>query len=82
MTPQEWRSSRLRSSPPLTEPRRTSYTPGPANESFPEEEEEDWEPPTRSVGGGGHPRGGGRLGLLAGVGLGSWSLCLGGGCDG
>lgn len=53
MTPQEWRPSRLRSSPPPTEPRRTSYTPAPANESFPEEEEEeeeeDWEPPTRSV---------------------------------
>ncbi|XP_044789542.2 glutamate receptor-interacting protein 2 isoform X4 [Bubalus bubalis] len=47
VTPQEWRSSRLRSSPPLTEPRRTSYTPGPADESVPEEEEEeDWEPPT------------------------------------
>nr|KAF6474308.1 glutamate receptor interacting protein 2 [Rousettus aegyptiacus] len=50
MTPQEWRPSRLRSSPPPTEPRRTSYTPAPANESFPEEEEEeeeeDWEPPT------------------------------------
>uniref|UniRef100_A0A8D1HDJ3 PDZ domain-containing protein n=1 Tax=Sus scrofa TaxID=9823 RepID=A0A8D1HDJ3_PIG len=45
MTPQEWRSSRLRSSPPPTEPRRTSYTPAPTDESFPEEEE-DWEPPT------------------------------------
>ena len=57
VTPQEWRPSRLRSSPPPTEPRRTSYTPGPADESFPEEEEEDWEPPTRSVGGRGHPQG-------------------------
>ncbi|XP_040102622.1 glutamate receptor-interacting protein 2 isoform X1 [Oryx dammah] len=47
VTPQEWRSSRLRSSPPLTEPRRTSYIPGPAEESFPEEEEEDRELPTR-----------------------------------
>ncbi|XP_039693298.1 glutamate receptor-interacting protein 2 isoform X4 [Pteropus medius] len=47
MTPQEWRPSRLRSSPPPTEPRRTSYTPAPADESFPEEEEEeDWEPTT------------------------------------
>ena len=82
MTPQEWRSSWLRSSPPLTEPRRTSYTPGPADESVPEEEEEDWEPPTRSVGGGGHPRGGSRLGLSAGMGLGSWSLYQGGGRDG
>ncbi|XP_053456130.1 glutamate receptor-interacting protein 2 isoform X7 [Nycticebus coucang] len=48
MTPQEWRPSRLRSSPPPTEPRRTNYTPAPADESFPEEEEEeeeDWEPP-------------------------------------
>ncbi|XP_057411502.1 glutamate receptor-interacting protein 2 isoform X5 [Balaenoptera acutorostrata] len=46
VTPQEWRCSRLRSSPPPTEPRRTSYTPAPADESFPEEEEEeeDWEP--------------------------------------
>lgn len=57
MTPQEWRPSRLRSSPPPTEPRRTSYTPGPADESFPEEEEEDWEPPTRSVGGRGRLQG-------------------------
>ncbi|XP_032989100.1 glutamate receptor-interacting protein 2 isoform X6 [Rhinolophus ferrumequinum] len=48
VTPQEWRPSRLRSSPPRTEPRRTSYTPTPADESFPEEEEdEDWEPPSR-----------------------------------
>ncbi|XP_072576330.1 glutamate receptor-interacting protein 2 isoform X17 [Vulpes vulpes] len=47
MTPQEWRPSRLRSSPPPTEPRRMSYTPAPTDESFPEEEEEeDWEPPT------------------------------------
>ncbi|XP_070093298.1 glutamate receptor-interacting protein 2 isoform X4 [Equus caballus] len=48
VTPQEWRPSRLRSSPPPTEPRRTSYTPAPADESFPEEEdeEEDWEPPS------------------------------------
>uniref|UniRef100_A0A2K5Q8M2 Glutamate receptor interacting protein 2 n=1 Tax=Cebus imitator TaxID=2715852 RepID=A0A2K5Q8M2_CEBIM len=48
VTPQEWRSGRLRGSPPPTEPRRTSYTPTPADESFPEEEEEeeeDWEPP-------------------------------------
>ncbi|KAM5130087.1 glutamate receptor-interacting protein 2 isoform 2-T2 [Callospermophilus lateralis] len=44
VTPQEWRSSRLRGSPPPIEPRRTSFTPGLANESFPEEE--DWEPPT------------------------------------
>ncbi|XP_037685546.1 glutamate receptor-interacting protein 2 [Choloepus didactylus] len=46
----EWRPSRLRSSPPPSEPRRTSYTPASANESFLEEEEEeeedddDWEP--------------------------------------
>ncbi|XP_012513914.1 PREDICTED: glutamate receptor-interacting protein 2 [Propithecus coquereli] len=52
LTPQEWRLGRLRSSPPPTEPRRTSYTPAPTDESFPEEEdeeeeeEEDWEPPT------------------------------------
>uniref|UniRef100_A0A8C4MG35 Glutamate receptor interacting protein 2 n=1 Tax=Equus asinus TaxID=9793 RepID=A0A8C4MG35_EQUAS len=48
VTPQEWRPSRLRSSPPATEPQRTSYTPAPADESFPEEEdeEEDWEPPS------------------------------------
>ncbi|XP_033066689.1 glutamate receptor-interacting protein 2 isoform X4 [Trachypithecus francoisi] len=47
VTPQEWRPGRLRSSPPTTEPRRTSYTLTPADESFPEEEEEeDWEPPT------------------------------------
>ncbi|XP_078207834.1 glutamate receptor-interacting protein 2 isoform X23 [Callithrix jacchus] len=45
VTPQEWRSGRLRGSPPPTDPRRTSYTPTPADESFPEEEEEDWEPP-------------------------------------
>ncbi|XP_064352275.1 glutamate receptor-interacting protein 2 isoform X3 [Camelus dromedarius] len=44
-TPQEWRPSRLRSSPPPAEPRRTSCTPAPTDESFPEEEEEDWEPP-------------------------------------
>uniref|UniRef100_A0A8C5ZCX8 Glutamate receptor interacting protein 2 n=1 Tax=Marmota marmota marmota TaxID=9994 RepID=A0A8C5ZCX8_MARMA len=43
VTPQEWRSSRLRGSPPPIEPRRTSFTPGLANQSFPEEE--DWEPP-------------------------------------
>lgn len=50
VNPQEWQPSRLRSSPPPTEPRRTSYTPVPADKSFPEEEEEeDWEPPTRSV---------------------------------
>lgn len=49
-SPQEWRPSRLRSSPPPSEPRRMNYTPAPADESFPEEEEdEDWEPPTRSV---------------------------------
>ncbi|XP_004692269.1 PREDICTED: glutamate receptor-interacting protein 2 [Condylura cristata] len=41
---QEWRPSRLRGSPPPAEPRRTSYTTTPAEESFPEEEE-DWEPP-------------------------------------
>ncbi|XP_011532445.1 glutamate receptor-interacting protein 2 isoform X3 [Homo sapiens] len=46
-TPQERRPGWLRGSPPPTEPRRTSYTPTPADESFPEEEEEDdWEPPT------------------------------------
>ncbi|XP_058422043.1 glutamate receptor-interacting protein 2 isoform X3 [Diceros bicornis minor] len=48
VTPQEWRPIRLRSSPPPSEPRRTSYMPAPADENFPEEEEEeDWEPPTR-----------------------------------
>ncbi|XP_028628882.1 glutamate receptor-interacting protein 2 isoform X3 [Grammomys surdaster] len=47
VTPQEWRTSRLKSSPPPLEPRRTSYTPGPTDESFPEEEEGDWEPPMR-----------------------------------
>lgn len=48
--PQEWRPSRLRNSPPPTDPRRTSYTLAPADESFPEEEEdEDWDPPARSV---------------------------------
>ncbi|KAF5917254.1 hypothetical protein HPG69_000023 [Diceros bicornis minor] len=47
VTPQEWRPIRLRSSPPPSEPRRTSYMPAPADENFPEEEEEeDWEPPT------------------------------------
>ncbi|XP_040593800.1 glutamate receptor-interacting protein 2 isoform X6 [Mesocricetus auratus] len=45
VTPQEWRPSRLKSSPPPIEPRRTSYTPGPADKSFPEEEEGDWDPP-------------------------------------
>lgn len=56
VTPQEWRPSRLRSSPPPTEPRRTSYTPATTDESFPEEEEEeDWESRTRSV--VGKPRG-------------------------
>lgn len=61
MTPQEWHPSRLKSSPPPLEPRRTSYTPGPTDESFPEEEEGDWEPPMRSVVGtlrGGLPEGG------------------------
>lgn len=48
-TPQEWRPSRLKNSPPPLEPRRTSYTPGPSDESFPEEEDGDWEPPMRSV---------------------------------
>uniref|UniRef100_G3TSJ5 Glutamate receptor interacting protein 2 n=1 Tax=Loxodonta africana TaxID=9785 RepID=G3TSJ5_LOXAF len=43
VAPQEWRPGRLRSSPPPTEPRRRSYTPAPADESF------HWEPPTRSV---------------------------------
>ncbi|KAM9681075.1 glutamate receptor-interacting protein 2 isoform 3-T3 [Dama dama] len=57
VTPQEWRPSRLRSSPPPTEPRRTSYTPGPADESFPEEEEEDWEPPTSPAPGPGREEG-------------------------
>ncbi|GAB1291082.1 Glutamate receptor-interacting protein 2 [Apodemus speciosus] len=47
VTPQEWRPGRLKSSPPPLEPRRTSYTPGPSDESFPEEEEGDWEPPMR-----------------------------------
>ncbi|XP_051707721.2 glutamate receptor-interacting protein 2 isoform X1 [Oryctolagus cuniculus] len=46
VSPQEWRPGRLRGSPPPTEPRRTSYTPAPADESFQEEEEEDWEPPS------------------------------------
>ncbi|XP_021493926.2 glutamate receptor-interacting protein 2 isoform X2 [Meriones unguiculatus] len=45
VTPQEWRPSRLKSSSPPLDPRRTSYTPGPADESFPEEEEGEWEPP-------------------------------------
>ncbi|KAG8516940.1 Glutamate receptor-interacting protein 2 [Galemys pyrenaicus] len=45
LTSQEWRPGRLRSSPPPAEPRRMSYTPAPAHESFPDEEE-DWEPPT------------------------------------
>ncbi|KAH0517506.1 Glutamate receptor-interacting protein 2 [Microtus ochrogaster] len=45
VTPQEWHPSRLKSSPPPLEPRKTSYTPGPTDESFPEEEEGDWEPP-------------------------------------
>ncbi|XP_045390687.1 glutamate receptor-interacting protein 2 [Lemur catta] len=55
VTPQEWPPGRLRSSPPPPEPRRTSYTPAPADESFPEEEDEeeeeedDWEPPTSPV---------------------------------
>lgn len=49
VTPQEWHPSRLKSSPPPPEARRTSYTPGPTDESFPEEEEGDWEPPMRSV---------------------------------
>ncbi|XP_073900590.1 glutamate receptor-interacting protein 2 isoform X3 [Castor canadensis] len=48
LTPQEWGPSRLRNSPLPIEPRRTSCTPAPADDSFPEEEEEegDWEPPT------------------------------------
>lgn len=74
MTPQEWRSSRLRSSPPPTEPRRTSYTPAPTDESFPEEEE-DWEPPTRSV----VTREAAGLASRL-MGEGSWSLCWVGGC--
>ncbi|KAK2493658.1 hypothetical protein MC885_000641 [Smutsia gigantea] len=58
VTPQEWRPSRLRSSPPPTDPRRTSYTPAPADESFPEEEEdEDWEPPTSPAPGPAHEEG-------------------------
>lgn len=61
MTPQEWHPSRLKSSPPPLEPRRTSYTPGPTDENFPEEEEGDWEQSMRSVVGtlrGGLPEGG------------------------
>uniref|UniRef100_A0A2K6S185 Glutamate receptor interacting protein 2 n=1 Tax=Saimiri boliviensis boliviensis TaxID=39432 RepID=A0A2K6S185_SAIBB len=59
VTLQEWRSGRLRGSPPPTEPRRTSYTPTPADESFPEEEEEeeDWEPPTSPAPGPGREEG-------------------------
>nr|XP_045009263.1 glutamate receptor-interacting protein 2 isoform X1 [Jaculus jaculus] len=45
VTSQEWRPSRLRSSPPPPELRGASYMPDPADESFPEEEEGDWEPP-------------------------------------
>ncbi|XP_052575369.1 glutamate receptor-interacting protein 2 isoform X7 [Peromyscus californicus insignis] len=45
VTPQEWRTSRLKSNSPPLEARRSSYTPGPTDESFPEEEEGDWEPP-------------------------------------
>uniref|UniRef100_A0A8C6QW47 Glutamate receptor interacting protein 2 n=1 Tax=Nannospalax galili TaxID=1026970 RepID=A0A8C6QW47_NANGA len=45
VTPQEWRPSRLKSSPPPLEPRRTNYTPAPTEENFPEEEEGEWEPP-------------------------------------
>ncbi|XP_066101017.1 glutamate receptor-interacting protein 2 isoform X1 [Saccopteryx bilineata] len=57
VTPQEWQPNRLRSSPPPTEPRRTSYTPAPADESFPKEEEEDWEPPTSPAPGPAHKEG-------------------------
>ncbi|ELK34401.1 Glutamate receptor-interacting protein 2 [Myotis davidii] len=58
VSPQEWQPSRLRGSPPPTEPRRTSYTPAPADKSFPEEEEEeDWEPPTSPAPGPAHKEG-------------------------
>ena len=71
VNPQEWQPSRRRSSPPPTEPRRTSYTPAPADKSFPEEEE-DWEPPSRSVVGA--PCGRDSPGLLGRMSEGSWSL--------
>ncbi|KAM8758936.1 glutamate receptor-interacting protein 2 isoform 2-T2 [Rhynchonycteris naso] len=54
--PQEWQPNRLRSPPP-TESRRTSYTPAPADESFPKEEQEDWEPPTSPAPGPAHKEG-------------------------
>ncbi|ELW46968.1 Glutamate receptor-interacting protein 2, partial [Tupaia chinensis] len=58
MSPQEWRPGRLRSSPPPAEPRRMSYTPASASESFPEEEEEEeWEPPASSAPGPAHEEG-------------------------
>ncbi|XP_058534916.1 glutamate receptor-interacting protein 2 isoform X2 [Ochotona princeps] len=58
LNPQEWRSpGRLRSSPPPTEARRSSYTPGPAEENFQEEEDEDWEVPTSPAPGPAHEEG-------------------------
>nr|KAF6420404.1 glutamate receptor interacting protein 2 [Molossus molossus] len=59
VNPLEWQPSRLRSSPPPTEPRRTSYTPTPTDKSFPEEEEEeeDWEQPTSPAPGPAHKEG-------------------------
>ncbi|KAM5279656.1 glutamate receptor-interacting protein 2 [Ctenodactylus gundi] len=49
VAPQKWQGTRPRSSPPPPNPCMTSYTPGPANPNFPEEEEEeDWEAPLRA----------------------------------
>ncbi|EHA98687.1 Glutamate receptor-interacting protein 2 [Heterocephalus glaber] len=43
---QQWRHSRPRGSPLPREPRRTSYTPGPREQCFLEDEDDDWGPPS------------------------------------
>ncbi|XP_005387124.1 PREDICTED: glutamate receptor-interacting protein 2 isoform X3 [Chinchilla lanigera] len=47
--PQQRRHSRPRRSPPPGDAGRTSYTPGPGEQSFPEDEDEDWGPPASPI---------------------------------
>ncbi|KAM6214890.1 LOW QUALITY PROTEIN: glutamate receptor-interacting protein 2 [Rhynchocyon petersi] len=49
VTAQEWWPCHLRSSSPHMDAYRRSYTLAPADEDFPKEEEDDWEPPTSLV---------------------------------
>ncbi|KAM6162699.1 glutamate receptor-interacting protein 2 [Erethizon dorsatum] len=46
---QQQRYSRLRGSPPPGEPQRISYNPGPGEQSFLDDEDDDWGPPASPV---------------------------------